>query len=94
MTSEEAYHIIGEFFKCSRTQRFVESSFDETNFGNFIIKFADETGERCVICDRGEIVLCDDFSGTKDCRSVLLSLYEVSKPMLLEALKLELPSSK
>lgn len=68
--------------------RIVESFFDEVNFGNFIVRFEADGQPRSIVNDRGELVLCSDLEGSRDCRTALQSLYGVDKPALLRALGL------
>ena len=91
MTSEDAYNFLCETIKRGRTNNLVDCCFDAPNFGNFVIAFTRETAERSIVCDRGQIFLCSDLSGTKNCRLAVPSLHEVMKPALLEALQLTLP---
>jgi hypothetical protein len=88
MTSEEAYAAICAALRSSVAKYAVDGSFDEQNFGNFTIVGEGIPDGQCIICDRGQILVCNSPDGTTNCRLVVPSLHEVTQPELLEALQL------
>lgn len=87
MTSEEAYNIICNAFRKDKAKQIINRLLDVDNFGNFVIEFLDETGGGAVICDRGQVHVCADPSGTKDCRLLVQSLSETTEQELEDAVQ-------
>lgn len=94
MNSEEAYNIICDLFRRDKAKQILNSFLDIDNFGNFVIEFLDETGGGAVICDRGQVHVCADSSGTKDCRLLVQSLYETTEQELEDAVQRVSAASK
>jgi hypothetical protein len=69
-------------------KRLVKSTFDEASFGNFIISFEEDGRARSVVNDRGELVVCSDLEGSRDCVTVLGSLHGADEQLIINALKL------
>ena len=53
MTSEEAYAAICAALRSGRDNYTPSDSFDEQNFGNFVIRGEGIPAGQCIICDRG-----------------------------------------
>lgn len=87
MLTQESYEAIIEFLAQQGGIRLKDHRFDDKNFGNFIISFINQDRERSLVCDRGELFLCNGLSGAQDCVMILPSLFDVSKTILLEALE-------
>jgi len=94
MTSEDAYNTICNVFYASKKRELVNSFFDIDNFGNFVVEFLDETGGGAVICDRGQVHVCADSSGTKDCRLLVQSLDETTEQELTDVVERITAASK
>lgn len=87
MISEDAYNIICDAFGEDKTRRITNSFLDIENFGNFVIEVLDEAGERAIICDRDQIYVCADSSATKDCRTLVESVFEATEQDLMDAIQ-------
>jgi len=88
LDSETAYHIILRQFKLSPGNELVDSLFDEENFGNFFFSFRASGKDMSIICDRGELVICGDLLGGKDCKTLFPSLHNLNGDLLLKAIGL------
>jgi len=88
MTSEEAFQLISESVCSSSDMELISRYFDEENFGNFLIGIRHAHRERSILCDRGQILLCDGLAGADKCRLAVPTLHDVSEASLLHALEL------
>lgn len=70
------------------SKRIVESQFNEANFGNFVISFEVDGQPKSIVNDRGELVLCDDLEGSRDCKTVVQSLADADESIVISALNL------
>ena len=71
MNSKEIYNIVLQTIEKQNNIRLDDSRFDENNFGNFVISFVCGSRRSSIVSDRGEIVICDDFGGMGNCRTIL-----------------------
>jgi hypothetical protein len=60
--------------------------YNEEVFGNFLIAFMLYNLEKSIVCDRGELGICDDLIGGHNYRVIVPSIYEVGQNDLLIAL--------
>jgi hypothetical protein len=69
-------------------RRPISSDFDEEHFGNFLVSFEEDGQERCVVNDRGFVMITPDLDGRGAPIATVPSLYGVERERLIEALKL------
>lgn len=86
VTTEEAFQVIVESLSRREGISLKSTLRDEEKFGNFLVAFARSEGYHSLVCDRGELVLCQDLHGAKDCVTIIPRLYDVTKEQLLDAL--------
>jgi hypothetical protein len=86
MNARDAYEATLRAVGADPRNRILECVFDEVNFGNFIVSFEQGGLHRSIVNDRGELVLCCDLEGSRDCRSVVRSLREVDEQRVIRAL--------
>lgn len=85
MNSEEAYKtILHELI--SGGNQILNKEHDHDNFGNFLIAFVNHGKERSLVCDRGEIALCNDLNGNSGCSTVINSIYGITAEELIDVL--------
>lgn len=87
MDAEKAYDIICNTLCEGKSKQITNAFLDKESFGNFVVEFSDETGSGAIICDRGQVHVCADPSGAKDCRLLVQSLYEATEQELVEAIQ-------
>lgn len=88
MDPREAYDAILSALGADRRKRVVRSDFDERSFGNFIVGFEEAGKPGSIVNDRGELAVCGDLDGSRDCTTVILSLRDVDAQTVLRALRL------
>ncbi len=86
MITEEAYNTIINVLTSHSGVKILSKLYDADTFGNFIIAFTYHEKDRSIICDRGQIFICNDLLGRKDCKTIISSLSEVSKEIVISAL--------
>lgn len=84
---EDAYRIICNSMKRNPDIVLGECIYDTENFGNFVIEYERLHKKWSIICDRGELVLCED-SNVEECETLLPTLHDISERQLLDALGL------
>lgn len=94
MTSDEAYHTICNTFQKDPKIQIISSFLDVDNFGNFVVEFVNEADRRAIICDRDQVHVCSDSSGTRDCSLLVQSLYDTTEQELVDTLQRISVSSK
>lgn len=88
MRSKEAYNAIRKALASNPRTSIVECTYDTAAFGNFLIAFEADGEPKSVVNDRGELVLCGDLAGTRNCETVVPSINDVNERMILKALGL------
>lgn len=86
MKSEEAYNLIVSYLERQNHIAIEHNSFDPHAFGNFIIGFRVYNEDRSMICDRGQIFLCEDLKGNHNCSMIISSIYESTDNSLVKIL--------
>ena len=86
MAPNEAYELAGNVLDRPDI-RILSRDFNERVFGNFIIGFDQDGRQRSLICDRSQILLCNDLGGLSGCVLVVPSLYELAPQELIDFLK-------
>jgi hypothetical protein len=89
MIAEQAFRAIQAAILAKEDARVIHSRYDPMDFGNFIIAFEDAGRARSVICDRLELVVCNDLQGPRGFRTLFPSVQDVKEVELLRALELE-----
>lgn len=88
MQSEEAYEAIRDAIESDAAKRSVRAMFDQRHFGSFLISFEANGQARCVVNDRGCVVMTDDAQGTGRSIATVPSLLDVDRQTLLRTLGL------
>jgi len=88
MGSKEAYDAIRKALASNPRTSIADCTYEDAAFGNFVIAFELEGQPRSVVHDRGELALCSDLTGTRQCTTVLLSIVDADEQTVIEALKL------
>ena len=88
MTPKDAFDVLVTVLGREPGNRVIESTYDDHNFGNFFISYTHQEIEHSVVCDRGELALCDGLLGTKNCRTIFPALRSVDEQMILGRLGL------
>jgi hypothetical protein len=88
MGSREAYDTVRKALASSPRTSIVDCTYDDATFGNFVVAFELEGQPRSVVHDRGELALCSDLTGTRQCATVVSSIADADEQTLIEALKL------
>jgi hypothetical protein len=86
MGSKEAYDAIRKALASNPRTSIVDCFYDDATFGNFVIAFDSEGQSRPAVNDRGKLALCNDFSGTHQCKTVVPSIADADERAVLEAL--------
>lgn len=87
MGAEDAYERIKRRLIENDSTTLVKDVFFEEVFGNFTISFLRNGKPESIVCDRGEIYLCDDLDGNH-CSMVLNPVYDANEEALMAALNL------
>lgn len=85
MNSEEAYRTILKELT-SKGKHVISNEYDHNTFGNFLVAFVSDDREQSLVCDRGEIALCNDLKGNLGCFTLIPSIYEATTEELVNAL--------
>ncbi|HKH27694.1 MAG TPA: hypothetical protein VKA61_05075 [Sphingomicrobium sp.] len=88
MGPKEAYDTIRRALADNQRTSIVDCTYDDAAFGNFVIAFEVEGRPSSVVNDRGELALCSDLAGTRQCTTVLRSIDDADEQTVIEALKL------
>jgi hypothetical protein len=85
---KEAFDAIQTAVAADNRKRLVNAQYWPEIFGNFIVAFEEEGRPKSIVCDRFELVACEDPSGDEGCRTVLRSIRNAEPAEVLKALDL------
>jgi hypothetical protein len=86
MNTDDAYNIIIDYLSKQNHIEVLNRLYDPEIFGNFVIGFTDYDKKMSIVCDRGEIYLCNGLNGDHDCTFILPSVFQVGEAELIAAL--------
>lgn len=86
MRANEAYDAAIDYLAAKNHIVILDRLHDPETFGNFVVGFTEYEVEKSIICDRGEIYLCDGLNGNSNCVLVIPSIYDIDKADLIAAL--------
>ena len=84
MSPKEAFDAIGRTLSEDVRVRVVRTEYDAEFFGNFHIAFWEGDSPHSIICDRGQIWVCDDLEAAH-CTMVVEAIYYADPDSLLDA---------
>jgi len=88
MLPKEAFDAIQAAIAADAGKRMVDARYWPEVFGNFIVAFEEDGRPKSIVCDRFELVVCEDLQGERGCRTVLRSVRETEPSEVLKTLGL------
>ena len=88
MQSREAYDAICAAITASPSKQIINLQFNEEHFGSFAIAFEDEREPKCIVNDRGFLIVTQRLDGTGEAILTVPSLGDEDAASLLQTLKL------
>jgi hypothetical protein len=87
MKSKESYALIISYLSSLNHIVILSHFYDDAVFGNFLIAFKVYDLDRSIVCDRGELGLCDDLIGGRNYRVIAHLIYEIGEDDLIAVLE-------
>ena len=88
MDTKLAFEMICAAVEQHPRRRLKGQRIDEPQFGNFFVAFIEDGRERCVVNDRGLVIVTGDLDGAGNALATVPSLYDVMADSLLSELGL------